>query len=135
MKKLWIICTVAVLLATVFALPTMAEDQNVAGTWNGTVRVRQTSGGGSFAEDEFTLVLKQDGQAVTGRWSQKAGGSGSRGGTALDIPAKGTLAGDKLSLKIGTTGWLEATVNGDSMSGKRAFGNYPAAEVTGTRAK
>jgi hypothetical protein len=133
MKKLWIICTVAVSLATGFVLPAMAEDQNVAGTWNGTVRARQGRG---FAVDEFTLVLKQDGQAVTGTWSQKLGGTGFRGGTTPgDTPANGTLAGDKLSLKIGQQRWLEATVNGDSMSGTTAFGNSPAGAVTGTRAK
>ena len=133
MKKLWIICTVAVLLATWFALPAMAEDQNVAGTWNGTVRVRQRN---SIAEDEFTLVLKQDGQAVTGTWSQKTGGTGSRGGRTFEgTPVNGTLAGDKLSLKIGRQLSLEATVSGYSMSGKTAFGNEAAAEVTGTRAK
>ncbi|MDO8479316.1 MAG: hypothetical protein Q7W02_24635 [Candidatus Rokubacteria bacterium] len=133
MKKLWIICTVAVLLATGFALPVMAEDQNVVGTWNGTVRVRQ---GNRLAEDEFTLVLKQDGQAVTGTWSQKLGGTGSRGGKAAeDIPANGTLAGDKLSLKIGQRRWLEATVNGDSMNGRTAAGDNPAGIVTGTRPK
>jgi hypothetical protein len=134
MKKLWIICAVAVSLATGFAVPATAEDQNVAGTWNGTVRVRQGNRG--FAEDEFTLVLKQDGQAVTGTWGQKRGGTGSKGGrTAEDIPANGTLTGDKLSLKIGQQRSLEATVNGDSMSGKTAFGNNPAGDVTGTRAK
>lgn len=134
MKKLWIICTVAVSLATGFALPAVAEDQNVAGTWNGTVTVMQGKTG--FVKDEFTLVLKQDGQAVTGTWSQKLGGSRSRGGrTFEDIPANGTLTGDKLSLKIDQQQWLEATVNGDSMSGKTASGNNPAGDVTGTRAK
>lgn len=134
MKKLWIICTVAASLATGFALPAMAEDQNVAGTWNGTVRVRQSNRG--FAEDEFTLVLKQDGQAVTGTWSQKLGGTGRRGGrTSEDTPANGTLTGDKLSLKIGQQRSLEATINGDSMSGNTAVGNNPAGAVTGTRAK
>lgn len=133
MKKRWIICTVAVMLATGFALPAMAEDQNVAGTWNGTVKVRQRN---SVAEDEFTLVLKQDGQAVTGTWSQKLGGTGRRGGrTSEDTPANGTLAGNKLSLKIGRQRWLESTVQGDSMSGQTAFGNNPAGDVTGTRAK
>lgn len=134
MKKLWIICTVAVSLATGSMLPAMAEDPNVAGTWNGTLRVRQGNRG--FAQDEFTLVLKQAGQAVTGRWSEKQGGTGSRGGKASEnIRANGTLAGDKLSLKIGRQRWLEVTINGDSMSGKTAFGNNPAADVTGTRAK
>ena len=134
MKRLWIICTVAVLLATGFALPAMAEDQNVAGTWNGTMRVRQPRGG--FVQDELTLVLKQDGKAVTGSWSQKLVGTGSRGGkTFEDTPANGTLVGDKLSLKIGPQRWLEATVNGDSMSGNTATGNNPAGDLTGTRAK
>lgn len=134
MKKLWIICTVAVSLATGFALPAIAEDQNVAGTWNGTVKVRLGNRG--FAQDEFTLVLKQDGQAVTGTWSGKLGGPGLRGGSTFeDIPANGTLTGDKLSLKIGQQRSLEATVNGDSMSGSSAAGNNPPAEVAGTRAK
>jgi hypothetical protein len=133
MRKLWIICTVAVSLATGFALPAIAEDQNVAGTWNGTLRVRQ---GRSFAQDEFTLVLKQDGQAVTGTWSHKLGGYGGRGGKSFeDAPVNGTLAGDKLSLKIGPQRWLEATVNGDSMTGNTANGSNPAGDLTGTRAK
>lgn len=134
MKKLWIVGTVAMLLATGFAFPAMA-DENVAGTWNGTIRVRQ-GGRGALAEDEFTLVLKQDGQAVTGTWSQKLGGTGARGGKAVDdISAKGTLEGDKLSLKIGQQRWLDATVSGNSMSGKTAFGNNPAGDLNGTRAK
>jgi hypothetical protein len=133
MKKLWTICTVAVLLATGFALPAMAEDQNVTGTWNGTVKIRQRN---SVVQDEFTLVLKQDGQAVTGKWSQKLGGTGSRGGkTSENIPANGTLVGDKLSLKIGQQRSFETTVTGDSMSGTTASGNDQAGQVTGTRAK
>jgi hypothetical protein len=134
MKKVWIICAVAVSLATGFALPVMAEDQNVAGTWNGTLRVRQGNRG--FAEDTFTLALKQDGQAVTGTFSLKLGGTGSRGGKDFeDRRAKGTLVGDMLSLKIGQQRSFEATVNGDSMSGTTANGNNPAAALTGTRAK
>ena len=133
MKKLWLICTVVMSLATGFALPAIAEDQNVAGTWNGTIRVRQ---GNRLAEDEFTLVLKQDGQAVTGTWSQKLGGTGSRGGrTAENVPANGTLTGDKLSLKIGEQRYFDATVSGDSMIGKTAFGNNPPGNAIGTRAK
>jgi hypothetical protein len=134
MKKLWIICTVAVSLATGSMLPAMAEDPNVAGTWNGTLRVRQGNRG--FAQDEFTLVLKQAGQAVTGRWSEKQGGTGSRGGkTSENVPANGTLVGDKLSLKIGQQRSFEATVTGDSMSGTTASGNDQAGQVNGTRAK
>jgi hypothetical protein len=133
MRKVWIICTAVVSLAIAFAPPAMAEDQNIAGTWNGTLKVRQ---GKVFAEDEFTLVLRQDGKAVTGTWSHRLGGTGSRGGkTFEDAPVNGTLAGDRLSLKIGPQRWLEATVNGDSMRGNTANGNNPAGDLTGTRAK
>ena len=134
MKKVWIICAVAVSLLAGFALPVMAEDQNVTGTWHGTLRARQGNRG--FAEDTFTLVLKQDGQAVTGTFSLKLGGTGNRGGTDVENrPANGTLVGDKLSLKVGQQRSLEATVNGDSMSGTTANGNNPAAALTGARAK
>ena len=123
MKKVWIICTVAVSIAIGFALPAMAEDQNVAGTWIGTVTGFTTNLSKTIT-DEFTLVLKQDGQAVTGSWDRKRGGTGKRGGTMSEnIPVNGTLAGDKLSLTIGETRWFEVTVDGDSMSGKTATGS------------
>jgi hypothetical protein len=134
MKKFWIICAVAGSLALGFALPAVGEEQNVAGTWNGTMRVRQAKSG--FGQDEFTMVLKQEGQAVTGTWSQKMGGTGSRAGQTFEgVPVTGTLTGDKLSLKIGQQRWFDATVTGDSMSGKTAFGNNTPSDVTGSRAK
>src|SRR6266536_3216821 len=118
MKKLWISLTVGFLFATGFAVPTMAADQDVTGTWNGTVRLRQ---GNRLAEDQFTLVLKQDGQKVTGTWGLTTGGTGTRGGrTSENVPARGTI---------------EATVNGDSMSGTTEFGSNPPGGLTGTRAK
>jgi hypothetical protein len=132
MKKLSIVCTMAVFVATGFALPAMAQDQNVAGTWNGTVRLRVNN---TFVEDAFTLMLKQDGQAVTGTFSKQQGGTGSRGGRTEEGTANGSLAGDKLSLKIGKQRWLEATVNGDSMSGNTGFANNPPGSLTATRAK
>ncbi len=133
MKKLWISLTVGFLFATGFAVPTMAADQDVTGTWNGTVRLRQ---GNRLAEDQFTLVLKQDGQKVTGTWGLTTGGTGTRGGrTSENVPARGTIEGDKLSLKIGQQRSLEATVNGDSMSGTTEFGSNPPGGLTGTRAK
>ena len=121
------------MFATGFAVPTMAADQDVTGTWNGTVRLRQ---GNRLAEDQFTLVLKQDGQKVTGTWGLTTGGTGTRGGrTSENVPARGTIEGDKLSLKIGQQRSLEATVNGDSMSGTTEFGSNPPGGLTGTRAK
>jgi hypothetical protein len=98
------------------------------------MRVRQAKSG--FGQDEFTMVLKQEGQAVTGTWSQKMGGTGSRAGQTFEgVPVTGTLTGDKLSLKIGQQRWFDATVTGDSMSGKTAFGNNTPSDVTGSRAK
>ena len=132
MKKLWIVCAVAVLLAVGFALPAMAEDQNAAGTWNGTVRLRLND---AFVEDAFTLVLKQDGQAVTGTFSKKQSGTGYRAGRTEEGTANGSLTGDKLSLKIGTQRWLEATVSGDTMSGNTGFANNRPGSLTATRAK
>ena len=134
MKKLWIICTVAVSLATGFALAAMAEDQNVAGTWTGTATKLTLNHGGWITHD-FTLVLKQDGQAVTGSWSLKRGGRGTRAGRTTEGRAEGTLVGDNLSLKIGSQRWLEATVIGDSMSGKTGSGGNLPFDVRGARAK
>jgi hypothetical protein len=133
MRKLRISLTVGLLLMTGFAAPAMAADQDVTGTWNGTVRLRQ---GNRLAEDQFTLVMKQDGQKVTGTWGLTTGGTGSRGGrTSENVPARGTIEGDKLSLKIGQQRSLEATINGDSMSGTTEFGNSAPGGLTGTRAK
>lgn len=137
MKKLWIISAVVVSLATSFALPAMAEDQNVAGRWTGIVSgFNQVHS--SLIIDDITMVLKQDDQAVTGSMDWKLGGQGLRGGQVRENRAvSGTIVGDKLSLSIGPRKqrWFEATVNGDSMSGKTAFENNPPSSVFATRTK
>ena len=135
MKKLWIICTVVVPLASGFALQTKAEDQKAAGRWTGTARGFNTTHS-RVEMDDFTMVLRQDGQVVAGSLEWKLDRIGTRGGKVLENrPVKGTLVGDKLSLTIGKTRWFKASVNGDSMSGETANGSDPPKSVFATRTK
>jgi hypothetical protein len=134
MVKVWIICAMVVSLAG-FALPAIAQDQNVAGTWTGTFT--RTAKSGSNRIEGFTLVLKQDGEAVTGTMTSKIlqGGKRSNMGRERVLRVKGTLTRDKLSLKIGRQRWLQGTVSGDSMTGKSGSGNLPPLDFTATRGK
>jgi hypothetical protein len=128
-----LIAASALLVSTALVPASAAEPQSVDGTWTGVYIARQ---GQRFAEDSLTLELRQNGQDVTGSWSFYRRGSGRRAGQAGEgIPVHGTLVGDKLSLEMGTQRWLEATITGDTMSGKTASGNRPAADLTATRVK
>jgi len=117
MKRIWIRWALLALAAGPLALPGIAPaEPNVAGTWTGTAR--GTAGSQQFEED-FTMALVQNGQRVTGTFSDKiaAGGKAKKGRERTNIPIKGTLMGDKLSLTIGKQQTLQATVDGDSMTG------------------
>lgn len=137
MTKVGIICAVVAVLAGALTLQATAEEQGVAGRWTGTAT--GITGSRQFRE-EFTMVLMLNGQNVTGTYSSKVetGGRKQGGAERTDVPVHGTLTGNTLSLVMGQQGkqgTLEATVNGDSMSGSLARGNSEPHDVFATRAK
>ena len=108
-----------------------AQDANVAGTWTGTFSR-------SGITEDFTLVLKQDGQAATGTMTTKRQATGkasskASGAESDEIAAKGTLDGKKLTLKAGRR-TLEATISGDQMTGTVTGSGAPF-NVVGARSK
>lgn len=136
MRKVWISWALFVSLAGgLLALPGMAEaQQSAAGKWTGTAR--GMAGSRQFSE-AFTMVLNQNGQKVTGTYSGKIeiGAPKQSGRERTGVPVTGTLTGDKLSLQIGKLETLEATVDGDSMTGSAVRGKSPPRHVSATRAR
>ena len=133
MTTLWTIVTTVVLSVGLTLLAT-AEEQSVAGNWNGTVV--STTGN----SEKFRMALMQSGEEVTGIYTVSVVmqmGRNRRGGSreTTEVPVKGTLTGNKLSLEIGQEGTLEATINGNSMSGTTVRGTNAPANVSATRAK
>ena len=107
MRKVWIICAVVVSFAGGLALPTLAQEQViVAGEWSG----QYTGLGGERLV--FYLNLKQEGEKVTGTYSNPSGG----GRATTDAPISGTLKDGVLVLTKGPQGF-KATVTGNTMSG------------------
>ena len=95
-----IICA-ALVLAGSLAVSATAQEQNVSGNWTGTSTSR--AGGSSEAKSAVTMTLTQSGQDVTGTYSVRLeGATRTQSGRELtDIPVKGSLTGNKLSLTIG----------------------------------
>jgi hypothetical protein len=136
MRKIWIGWVIVALLAGgPLVLPAMVgAQQSAAGTWKGTAR--GTAGSRQFEED-FTLVLAQNGQKVTGTfsWKLETGARAKSGRERDNVPVHGTITGDKLSLTIGRAQSLEATVDGDSMTGSVIRDNGTPHHLSATRAK
>lgn len=134
MSKGWTIYA-ALVLAGSLAVAATAQEQSVSGNWSGTATSR--AGGNTEAKSGVTMTLTQSGQDVTGTYSVKVEGAGrtQSGRELTDIPVKGSLTGNKLSLTIGRQGRLEATVDGDSMTGSVARANFPPSSLSATRTK
>jgi hypothetical protein len=136
MRNIWIHWAAAGFLAAgALVLPVrVGAQQSAAGTWTGTAR--GVAGSRQFEED-FTMVLTQAGPKVTGTFSRKleTGAKAKSGRERANIPVKGTLSGDKLSLTIGKQQTLEATVDGDSMTGSLMREKGAPHHVSATRAK
>lgn len=91
-----------------------ADPTNVAGTWN--ITVESPNGTGTP-----TVVLKQDGETLTGTYKGRYGES----------PVKGTIKGNeiKFSTTISPQGQdleitYSGTVDGSTMKGKASFGSF-----------
>jgi hypothetical protein len=87
------------------ASATCADEQSVAGSWSGSIATQQGDAG------DVELVLKQDGEVVTGTVSNSRTG-------LVKSPLFGTLKGNRLTFRVPATGaqW-EATVAGTTMEG------------------
>ena len=113
---------VAVVVAASLWSAAVAAD--VAGTWN--LNVKMSAGTGTP-----TLVLKQDGETLTGTYTGRFGAS----------PIKGTLNGNAIEFSFTVTGPMggsgevtyKGTVDGASMSGTVNLGPMGDGTFTGTK--
>ncbi len=123
MRGISVVCTMVVALAAGSTLPVTAQEpQTVAGEW--TAPYRGTGGERLI----FYLDLKQDGEKVTGTYSNPGAG----GGVTTDRPIAGTFKDGALLLGTG----IKATVNGDTMTGTiRAAAAGQLLPFTATRKK
>lgn len=117
MKKFWFMCALMALASSAF--PVRAEE-SVTGEWKGSFTGAY---GTSQRNYDCYLVLKQDGEKVTGTWSNPTN-------KVTDRPVAGTFKEGEL--KMGQ--WLTTTVTGNTMSGKLLFSNR-LVDFTATRTK
>jgi hypothetical protein len=102
----------AILTMTMFMLVAARAGADVTGTWEFAI---DTPGG----ERNVTVVMKLDGEKVTGTWADQPL-QGTFKGDALDLsfPFTSAESGEKATLQV--TGRLE----GDTLTGKWSFGQY-----------
>ena len=100
-----------------------AEPQNVTGTW--TMEVQTAMGSGSP-----TFTLTQEGGTITGTYEGYFG----------EVPVAGTIEGNEVTLSIEVSAQGQdmkidyvGTVDGDTMSGRVAFGELGEGTFEGTR--
>ena len=113
-----------VVLGFIFVLlPVALTAQDVTGTWNMTF---STDGGDLPA----TLVLAQDGEAVTGELVSDQG----------TVEFEGTIMGNELKwvIEVDAGGQfieisMDGTVEGDEMTGTADFGGYGGGSWSATR--
>jgi len=115
------ITTAAFLLAVV--LTAGAQTTNVSGNWKLTIETPNGAGGPS-------LVLKQDGEKLTGTYKGRFG----------EAPLEGTVKGKeiKFTVKVNAQGQeiqvdYAGAVEGDTMKGKVKFGEMGEADFTGKK--
>jgi hypothetical protein len=126
MRTLSILSTVLVLTGALLA-PAGGQEQTVAGTWTGTA---DGIAGSRPAHQTFTMVLAQNGHEVSGTYKTKFEVAGRESA----VRVSGTLTEHKLSLTVGPRGRLQATVDGDSMTGSLDRGNNQPLRVSASRA-
>ena len=110
---------ITLLLSVAMASPGAAQD--LTGTWEISTQ------GGRGGPQTSTLVLVQDGEALTGTMKFSLGGPGGRGGGAQELEvANGTVEDNSFSFTVplsvqGNSFDLNysGTVDGDEMSGTR----------------
>ena len=110
---------ITLLLSVAMASPGAAQD--LTGTWEISTQ------GGRGGPQTSTLVLAQDGEALTGTMTFSLGGPGGRGGGSQELEvSNGTVDGNSFSFTVtlsfqGNSFDLNysGTVDGDEMSGTR----------------
>ena len=114
---------VALGIVTAALVVSVTAQSNVAGDWNMTIDSDQ----GSLSA---TMTFKQDGEKVTG----------SMPTDQITFEFEGTISDNKLELvaEIDAGGAfleviLEATVDGDEITGTLDFGGYGSGDITATR--
>ena len=111
--------SITLLLSVAMASPGAAQD--LTGTWEISTQ------GGRGGPQTSTLVLAQDGEALTGTMTFSLGGPGGRGGGSQELEvSNGTVDGNSFSFTVtlsfqGNSFDLNysGTVDGDEMSGTR----------------
>ena len=110
------------------SLVAAGQEQTVAGNWSGTA---DGIAGLRPAHQTFTMVLVQNGHDVSGTYTTRFEVAGREG----TVRVSGTLTDNKLSLTLGQQGRLQATVDGDSMTGSLERGNNNPLRVSASRAQ
>jgi hypothetical protein len=127
MRVLPMISTMLVLVGWL-SLPAVGQEPTVAGNWTGTA---DGIAGSRPAHQTFTMVLAQNGHHVSGTYTTKFEVVGREG----TVRVSGTFTDNKLSLTLGKRGRLQATVNGDWMTGALERGNNNPLRVSASRAQ
>ena len=110
---------ITLLLSVAMASPGAAQD--LTGTWEISTQ------GGRGGPQTSTLVLAQDGEALTGTMTFSLGGPGGRGGGSQELEvSNGTVDGNSFSFTVTLSFQCNSidlnysgTVDGDEMSGTR----------------
>lgn len=117
--------TLAILAISAFATLAAAEPANVAGKWNVSLQLETITG-------HPVILLKQDGEKLTGTYEGRYGQSELKGSIkekeiefTVSIVAEGTQ----------TQGVFAGTVNGDTMSGNVSYEGAGDGTWSATRAK
>jgi hypothetical protein len=117
--------TLAILVLSLVAVLVSAEPANVAGKWNISLELESITG-------HPVVLLKQDGEKLTGTYEGRYGQSELKGSIKeKDIEFTVTLVAEGMQ----TQGVFAGKVNGDTMSGNVSFEGAGDGTWSATRAK
>ena len=117
--------TLAILALSLAAVIASAEPANVAGKWNISLELESITG-------HPVVLLKQDGEKLTGTYEGRYGQSELKGSIKeKDIEFAVTLVAEGMQ----TQGVFAGKVNGDTMSGNVSFEGAGDGTWSATRAK
>ena len=117
--------TLAILALSLAAVIASAEPANVAGKWNISLELESITG-------HPVVLLKQDGEKLTGTYEGRYGQSELKGSIKeKDIEFAVTLVAEGMQ----TLGVFAGKVNGDTMSGNVSFEGAGDGTWSATRAK
>ncbi len=117
---------VRLLAISVVAATLSAEPAKVAGTWNVTLQLESITG-------HPAILLKQDGEKLTGTYESARYGQSELTGTIKDKKIEFSVS--FVAEGMQTQGVFEGTVDGDTMSGQCSFEGAGDGTWTASRAK